>query len=176
MSGVPGPVPGVSVRAGERAACRSQGQLALAYALERQQLVCQTAQPVGSAAQNHDFKAVVAVEVDVRRGDDLGVSFVLDVQQAVGKVGLVMAVDVGQHADGGTGLEFGFSQPVAHEVTDGLGAGPAGLAEECLKTGQQLGLHRDAEPYRTRFFVVVLSVTHPAIVTPAVLPVKRGED
>ena len=118
----------------------------------------------------------MAVEVDVSGGDDLGVCVMLNLHQAVGKVGLVMAVDVGQHADGGTGLEFGFSQPVAHEVTDGLGASPSGLPEQALEPGQQIRFHRDAESYRTRFFVVVLSVTHPAIVTPAVLPVKRGED
>ena len=102
------------VRAGKRAARRCEVEAPLAYALQSQQAVGEFAQIGRGPAENQHLEAFPAIEVDVRRGDDLGVSFVLDVHQAVGKIRLVMAVDIGQHADGGTGLEFGFSQPVAH--------------------------------------------------------------
>ena len=166
----------VLVRLGERAAGRGQGQVSLAHAFEREQSVRETTQSVGWTAQDKDFEAVVPVEMDVGRRHHFRVRVVLHVHQPMGKVGLVVAVDVSEHADSraGTALQFGLGQAVAHKVADGFGAGPPGLAEKCLESGQQLRLHRDAEPYRAGNFVVILSVTHRQIVTPGRPPVKPG--
>jgi hypothetical protein len=162
MSGTPWLVSGVPVRTSQRAARRGQGQAALAYALEREQLVGQFLQPVGGPAQNQDLETVVAVEVDMGRRHYLGVGVVLQVHQAVGKVRLVVPVHVGEHADGraAAALELGLGQPVAHKVADSLGAGPAGLSEQGLEPLEQVRLHRHAEPYRAGFFFDYLSVTY----------------
>jgi len=164
----------VLVRSGERAAGRGQGQVSLAHALERQQSVRETTQSVGRPAQDQDFEAVVSVEMDVGRRHHFRVRVVLHVHQPMGKVGLVVAVDVGEHADSraGTALQFGLGQPAAHKVADRLGTGPAGLTEKRLESGQQLRFHRDAEPYCAGLFLVGLGVTHAAIVTPGTRAVK----
>ena len=167
----------VPVRAGERTGRRGQAQLSLPNALQREQRVRESAQPVCGPAQDQDFEAVVPVEMDVGRSYNLGARVVLQVHQPMGKVGLVVAVDVGEHAHGraGTVLQFGLSQAVAHKVADGLRAGPAGIAEKGFEAGEQFRFHRDAEPDRAGLFIVVSSVTHPEIVTPERLPVKRDE-
>ncbi len=130
-------------------------------------MVGQFLQPVGSAAQDEDFQTVVAVEMDVGRRGYLSVMVVLHFHQPAREVGLAVVIDECQHADGrapaGLKLVAGKLQP--NKVADCLGAIRAGAAEQSVEPLQQVRFHRNAEPYRARIFVVVLSVTHLKIVT-----------
>jgi len=84
----------VLVCSGERTARRGQGQAALSYALEREQAVGEFPQVGRRAAENQHFEALVPVEMDMSRGNDLGKGIVLHLHQAPRQLRLVVPVDV----------------------------------------------------------------------------------
>ena len=90
----------VLVRLSERTARRGQGQVALAHALEREQLVGKLPQLAGRPAQNQHFQALVPVEVDVSGGDDLGKGIMLHLHQTPCQFRLVVSVDIRKYAHG----------------------------------------------------------------------------
>ena len=77
-------LPRMSVSPGQRAARRGEGQVALAHALEREQLVGELPKLAGRPAQNQHFQAFVSVEVDGGGGDDLGKGTMLYLHQTPG--------------------------------------------------------------------------------------------
>ncbi len=78
----------------------------------------------GLTSQYDDLEAVVRVEVDVQRGDDLLVVGVLVLGELVGKIGRVVVVDERHGADRLVlaDLPLLFDERVSNEVADRLGA------------------------------------------------------
>jgi len=124
-----------------------QNELAALDAPRAEQPVGQGLNFAGRPLNEQDFQALVAVQVDMGRGDDLGVLLMLQVKQILREFPLVVVVHHDHNADnGGIPLEFLLEYVRAHQVRHCLGAvGVALLANQLVKLCEQIDIARNAE-------------------------------
>jgi hypothetical protein len=125
-------------------------QLSVLDSLDADQFVGDPAHVAHLAANDEYFQAVVGVEMDVQRGDDLVVVGVLLLGKLVGEVADVVVVDERHRADSLLFLllQLQLDLGCADQVPDRLGPVRVSfLLDQFVEVLEQLVVHRYAESY-----------------------------
>lgn len=110
------------------------------HAAHGKHAVCDFADFVSAAFHDDDFKAVVVIEVNMRRGQDDCAAMMLNLGEFLREVGYMMVVDEGECAyDGLVGVDRLGEQGLTDEVADSFRTvAIASFADEAVKLFQQI--------------------------------------
>jgi hypothetical protein len=101
----------------------------------------------GSSLQYHRFETIVMVEVDVLRGDREVVMIMLNLRYPIGKLALMMIVDITDRRDAPFRLtrgNFGLAQRFTNQITESLRTIKVALAlDQFIESIGQIIIDRD---------------------------------